>query len=377
MSSWDHGEVLQLKTHGNDYARRVWLANAPEVGVEGRPREGSNIDTFKRFIVEVYENKRYYKEPIDRESYGQVSAGQSSEATPTSRVQSAGRTITTHKPNVALQQTVGFGNTAAPLCPSQPLNAAGSVSSPAPEVDLIDFGAFDSASASTTASVSNTQFVQPTTTSAPSIDLFDPFNTVPVTLAPEPVTNSMSMEATNPANSIGSGASSFDPFGIIATKSAPSMPTQTSNAPVINSNFFVANEIITNRMSGTMNSKGPMNGMTNSMMQNQVQQNMFQNNMMMNGINRNTMNSSNMEMMNTNNNIVNANNMTMLNCSNNSVMTHAMGTLNVGNDNIMSATPQPAMNINIMQPRSGIISNNFGSKPADLTKKDPFAGLGF
>ena len=63
MSSWDQGEILKLRTHGNDYARAVWLANAPEVGKGGRPKEGDDINLFKRFIVEVYEQKRYYQEP--------------------------------------------------------------------------------------------------------------------------------------------------------------------------------------------------------------------------------------------------------------------------------------------------------------------------
>ena len=63
MSAWDHGEVTRLKTHGNDYVRRVWLATAPEVGAGGRPREGDDIGVFKRFVIDVYEHKRYYREP--------------------------------------------------------------------------------------------------------------------------------------------------------------------------------------------------------------------------------------------------------------------------------------------------------------------------
>lgn len=60
MSSWTEGEVLQLKTHGNDYARRTWLARAPPPGTGGRPREGDHIDVFKAFVVDVYERKKYY-----------------------------------------------------------------------------------------------------------------------------------------------------------------------------------------------------------------------------------------------------------------------------------------------------------------------------
>ena len=62
MSSWTEGEVLQLKTHGNDHARATWLANAPPIGTHGRPKEGDPIDVFKRFIVDAYEHKKYYSE---------------------------------------------------------------------------------------------------------------------------------------------------------------------------------------------------------------------------------------------------------------------------------------------------------------------------
>lgn len=62
MSSWTDQEVAELKRKGNDYARRTWLKNAPPVGQGGRPKEGDSIDTFKRFVVEAYERKRYYGE---------------------------------------------------------------------------------------------------------------------------------------------------------------------------------------------------------------------------------------------------------------------------------------------------------------------------
>lgn len=47
MSAWTDGEVLQLKTNGNDRARETWLANAPPVGQGGRPKEGDPIEKFK------------------------------------------------------------------------------------------------------------------------------------------------------------------------------------------------------------------------------------------------------------------------------------------------------------------------------------------
>ena len=62
MSSWTDGEVLQLKTHGNDHCRNTWLAKAPPPGSGGRPREGDHIALFKSFIVDAYERKKYYGE---------------------------------------------------------------------------------------------------------------------------------------------------------------------------------------------------------------------------------------------------------------------------------------------------------------------------
>ena len=71
MSSWTPAEVLQLKANGNDKARATWLAKAPPPGQGGRPQEGSDINVFKAFIVDVYERKKYYREDGD----GSSSAG--------------------------------------------------------------------------------------------------------------------------------------------------------------------------------------------------------------------------------------------------------------------------------------------------------------
>jgi GTPase-activating protein that regulates ARFs (ADP-ribosylation factors), involved in ARF-mediated vesicular transport len=59
MSSWDQGEVLKLKKNGNEVARNTWLAGAPQPGVGGRPKEGDDVNIFKRFVVTVYEEKKY------------------------------------------------------------------------------------------------------------------------------------------------------------------------------------------------------------------------------------------------------------------------------------------------------------------------------
>lgn len=361
MSSWDHGEVLALKTRGNEYARRVWLANAPPVGEQGRPKEGDDINVFKRFVVEAYENKSYYVEPVEGEDYSgaQVSARMHKPAT--------GRVITSHKPNVALQQNAFPAS--APMIPPQPVRVAPvAVPAPAPAVDLLDFGAFDTPP--------NAQFGQSAVTNtAPAGDLFDPFNTNPPASAPvaPPAPPAAPMQANN-ANTFG-GNASFDPFGIMgSTPSQPALaPTIASQpiVPVMNSFNGIYNNAMDSMMNGGMNMmnnvmmNGMNNTMNNPMMQNHMQQNAFG----MGG----GMPSYKMGMMNNNMTMGNANMMgnNMMNS-----MNISMGTPMGGGQKTLS-TPQPAMNMNIMQPMNNQISSNFGSSPKKAGASDPFAGLGF
>ena len=380
MSSWDHGEVLQLKTHGNEYARRVWLGNAPAPGEGGRPREGDDINVFKRFVVDAYENKRYYKEPAEGESY---EVEQTTIVRPRSGVKSAGRTITSHKPNVALQASV-FHAPAAPLRPPQPVAAPVPVA--APEVDLLDFGAFDSAPLSNNAPPPNAH-VQPATSAPVANDVFDPFNTNAPATAPAPMAhvanNQMQMTANQPSG--GFGDASFDPFGTMSTnpQPAPTAAAPVMNPPMMNNNSGMMGGMNNSMMNGSMNNtmvgmgNNMMNGMNNNMMQNQMQPNnmmngMPANNMMMNNMMPNNMGMGNNFMMN--GNMMN-NQMGMMNNMNNNMVNGSMGTPNSGVHKTMPTTQ--AMNMNIMQPNNNSISNNFGAKPADSGKKDPFAGLGF
>lgn len=62
MSTWTDAEVQELERKGNDYCRRTWLKNAPAEGTGGRPKPGSDIACYKRFVIDAYENKRYYGE---------------------------------------------------------------------------------------------------------------------------------------------------------------------------------------------------------------------------------------------------------------------------------------------------------------------------
>ena len=374
MSSWDHGEVLQLKTHGNEYARRVWLGNAPPPGESGRPREGDDINVFKRFVVEAYENKKYYKEPVEGESYEEEKAS----ARPRSGVKSAGRTITSHKPNVALQTNV-LNTSAAPLRPPQP--AAAPMPVAAPEVDLLDFGAFDSSPPPNNAHQPNAH-VQPANSAPVAHDVFDPFNTnshatVSAPVAPA-VNNQMQMVVNQPSS--GFDDASFDPFGTMSTNSQPAQTATTPvvNQPVMNNSGMMMGSMNYSGMNGSMNNTMSgagnimINGMGN-MTQNQMQQNMMNgmpsSNMLVNNMMPNNMGMGNNFMMNSN--MMN----NQMGLMNNNMMQGSMGTPNSGVHKTMPATQ--AMNMNIMQPNNNSISNNFGIKPADSEKKDPFAGLGF
>ncbi|KAL3787499.1 hypothetical protein ACHAWO_003449 [Cyclotella atomus] len=391
MSSWDTGEVLQLKTHGNEYARKVWLGKAPPIGEGGRPREGGDINLFKRFVVDVYEKKRYYVEPGEGDCYEVGAAATSSGSgvvRPTSGVRSAGRTITSHKPNVALQQGVFNSVPVAPhVQPMQPV-APAPVQAAAPAVDLLDFGAFDSAPPATAAPV----------TATPANDLFDPFNTnPPATSAPALVSAPLMQSMAVNQNGLGQDAS-FDPFGSMSSSIQPAV--QSSAVPIMNNSFGMQNNAMggMGNMSGMQNGgMSNMNGMrnggmstmsgmqNNTMMQNPMQQNMMgignmnSNMMMQNQMHNNMMMHNQMLSNMMMNGMANTNQMNTINGMNNAMNNPMMSTPNnSGMHMTLPAAPQPAMNVNIMQPMNNSISNNFGSKSgADSGKKDPFAGLGF
>ena len=127
MSSWDQGEVLKLSKHGNDYAMKVWLANAPDVGTNGRPKEGDDINVFKRFIVDVYEKKLCYCEPPDENGVAQQAV-----ATSNQHLQVANR---------ASQQPTNRRPAPQPKKPAPPAPAP----QQQPTLDLLDFGTFDNA----------------------------------------------------------------------------------------------------------------------------------------------------------------------------------------------------------------------------------------
>ena len=122
MSSWTVTEVQSLTEAGgggNDVARRTWLANAPPIGTGGRPREGDDVNVFKRFIVQVYEERRYWAEDT-----GAVAAAPMPAQPPVTAAAAAPRHRVVAPPKRAPARA--------------PAPAA-------PALDLLDFGAFESA----------------------------------------------------------------------------------------------------------------------------------------------------------------------------------------------------------------------------------------
>ncbi|KAL7577688.1 hypothetical protein ACA910_015199 [Epithemia clementina (nom. ined.)] len=126
MSSWTEGEVLQLKKAGNDVARATWVARAPPIGTQGRPKEGDSLDIFKAFIVDVYERKRYYSEGGQAAAVGVPLGRQTSTQPPPQQQQQQ-----QHPPPPPPQ-------TSRPTPPPQPV-APPAPPPPPPSVDLFSF----------------------------------------------------------------------------------------------------------------------------------------------------------------------------------------------------------------------------------------------
>mmetsp|Transcript_20198 Transcript_20198/g.28854 ORF Transcript_20198/g.28854 Transcript_20198/m.28854 type:complete len:507 (-) Transcript_20198:62-1582(-) len=444
MSSWEMGEVLKLKRYGNDYARKVWLATAPEVGVGGRPREGSDINEFKRFVVEVYEKKRYYRE-LQVEEENKSGSSQVAAATTAPSVGVSSRYygqpsqqqqhLQMRKPaNAALvngyTQSPNWGKLQRTTAPQPPTNGTthsiaptAPVAAPAPAVDLLDFGAFDAAPAPSAAGQSSTPFdlfnSAPPTTTTNAVPPSN--NSTPAPINTTTTTNNsndpfgMEPSVASPNTNMKNG---FDPFGVsvmtpssVPADSALLTPSLTHGSPAAsnggasNGGGAVAKQPVMNGSTnnnnnfGMMNG-GMMNGMSNMMMGSAMNGggNMMNGNMMNGGnnmMNGNMMNGgNNMMMMNGTN--------TMMNATSNGNMMMMNGNTNGMNGMMMNQQQQPAMamNMNVMQPMSNSISNNFGamsisggssaavpgggggkggggSSVATAQKADPFAGLGF
>lgn len=185
MSTWNDAEVEELRQKGNDYARRTWLKNAPPVGSGGRPKQGDQIDLFKRFVVDAYERKRYYGED----------EGPQTPAT-------APRRVTPQAPPVTRQASPAR----APVTVAAP--------APAPVADLLDFAAS-----------SQPVLSQPAPAFQANFDAFGSSTPVPVASAPV-------------ASQSGFGFISSPPAAVAPTSADPfaAQPTTTST-PVSASGF--------------------------------------------------------------------------------------------------------------------------------------------
>jgi len=418
MSSWDQGEVLRLKKNGNNVARKSWLAGAPEPGVGGRPKEGDDVNVFKRFIVAVYENKRYYREAGDAVI---AIASNETRATPSQSQPSRHPRAVTHSPAprpapvpalapaVDLLDFGAFDNEPAPRASVlQPTN---------PESDeFADFGAFDSAPARTPASsqpsnpgnddFSDFSQAQPAKPAQPA---FDPFNnhasgasnsmtaqanTMNDPFAPSATSNATTNELfAQPAPSVTQNATVFDPFNSNASTGIFSPNTNENNAQnkthFVKSTNFMGGASSGNNMSNTMgntnqgnrmnpgmmmNANQNMGMMNNGMMQNQGTMNQQQQQVMMMQQQMNVMKLQQQQQQQQQNNFGITGNQSM----NNSMSNRGVGMGMQSNNNNVKGNFN-SMNMNIMHKNDNSISNSFGANgtPSIPKTNDPFAGMGF
>jgi len=413
MSSWDQGEVLKLSKHGNSYAMNVWLGNAPDVGTNGRPKEGDDINLFKRFIVDVYEKKLYYCEPPGDSVDNGGSSGvveQAAASINQQHLQIAN--------NRASQQQQNRRAVQQPKKPAPPQQQQ-------PAVDLLDFGTFDNALPSVAPQptvVEMTKAAAPTTiqqvatsSSVQQPAPFDPFNmnqsqnTTAAAVASNSASNADPFSSTNvtstpsnTANVFGTSSSAtmgrasndapFDPFSSHGGFTSSSTTMAVNNSmngmqrqqpqPIMNTPVMNGVNMNGSIGSGVANGSGNMMNGSGNMMNGG---NMMGNNiMMMNG----SVNQG-MGMMNGSGNNMMMNSGMMMNSSQGN-----MGMLNTSHHQQQQSQPAMAMNMNIMQPRNNSISNmgspssngvvsgggsrSGGGAAAKVeSKSDPFAGLGF
>ena len=417
MSSWDHGEALKLKVHGNDYARKVWLATAPPPGVGGRPREGDDIDVFKRFVVDAYERRRYYRDPTSSDG-GDRGTDITGAAEDAKNVVSA-----KVRPSMPVSE---------PAINAAPVRTPSTVA-PAPVVDLLDFGAFDTPAPAPATVINSSPRV-----ASSSDAFFDPFNNNSAAMVNQSTTaatnnivtsNSGANQAndimsfdsfappskgtaiTTNASSMQSNNATSDPFGVAMATNASSMQSNNATSDPFSVLAATPNMPINNSWGMMPTNPNSMSNFNNSTMMNGGMSNFSSNNtMMMNGGGMMMNNGNAMVMMNGNFNAMNSNNAMMMNggfnnmMNNGSAKTAMMNSMSNGgsmmpSNMVMSGGMQqqsfnrPPPQSTIMNSQSGpsmfnnnSISNNFsaGSVAGDAktaaqtsasTKPDPFAGL--
>jgi Putative GTPase activating protein for Arf len=352
MSSWSDAEAAELQQKGNDYARRTWLKNAPPVGVGGRPKEGDHVDVFKRFVVDVYERKRYYGEDDG--------APAASASTPSASMPAVATAIPLSRPQVGISPPPRAApQFSAPVRAPMPAPAPPPAPQPAPVADLLDFSS--TPAMTTSAPVNNNE-----STFTADFDAFVPKvpAPAPVAVAPAPpaahdpfqpnfdsvALSTITPDAAAPSSSGFSFISAPAPAApavVVEKKPVMSNHTMSEKSNFISTMNVSAQQPSSHGFGGGMgmpsnNNMNMMNGMNNmggmNMMNNMGGMNM--NGMNMNAMNMNGMNMNNMGGMSMNG--MNGMNMSGMNGMN---MMNSMNMMN-GNPTMMSQQQQRMMMMN-------------------------------
>ena len=264
MSSWTMQEVESLTEvggGGNNVARRTWLANAPPIGTGGRPREGEqDVNVFKRFVVQVYEERRYWADDA-----GAAAPPVATAPAPRPRTVAAAPVKKVPVPAPApAPDLLDFG-----AFESAPAAPAPAVAAPAPEPVVADSGAFECAPPPAAAAAPAPAAATSASSFSPNFDAFggsDPFAASTTAAVPPPAA---------PA------AVAQDGFGFIGNgpTSAPAPEQPKVKKPVMSMAGGGGNAAMISNMGGNAGVGAMNSGGMNMMMGGQV----GYNNMAMNG----------------------------------------------------------------------------------------------
>ncbi|KAI2497162.1 hypothetical protein MHU86_17365 [Fragilaria crotonensis] len=235
MSSWTDEEVAELERKGNEYCLGTWLKHAPPCGQNGRPQPGSDLTVYKRFVVDAYENKRYfgnYDGPVSATVAVAAPQAQVARAAPPPR--SAARTDFQRMKQVPAPASAPTPPLVDLLDFASPVSLT-TTATPAPSIDL--FGDFTSAQSEAPTfdafAVPSSQAPAP----AANNDLFESLNQnsnmKPASVAPAPRSADFSGFAMPPATAAAAGAPSTasDFSGLVApTASSTKKPIMRSSA---------------------------------------------------------------------------------------------------------------------------------------------------
>ena len=274
MSSWTDQEVAELQMKGNDYARRTWLKNAPPIGTNGRPKEGDHVDVFKRFVVDVYERKRYYGE--DEGAVASMST--TSSTTPPTHVATAlplssarGNNRVTSASRVPVRAAAPVVQNRASLPPvSYAHKPTPTPPSAAPVADLLDFTSMPSTATTTTQPAANNSsnttfqanfdiFAPATTTSASTnttVPSNDPFqsNFDSSSTPSQPNTNGFANQSAAAAASTASSGFSFIGNNNMSAPAVAATPTPAAVKKPVMSNHTMSG---TSSLISSMNMSAP------------------------------------------------------------------------------------------------------------------------